>query len=44
MKKIAKIYFWKMVFYVKILSNPILKHEEEIKAGIFEVVLRRIKT
>lgn len=27
----------------KITANPIMEHEEEIKAGIFEVVLRRVK-
>ncbi len=24
-------------------SNPIIEHEDEIRAGVFEVVLRRIK-
>ena len=27
----------------KVLKNPMLEHEEEIMAGIFEVVLRRVK-
>lgn len=27
----------------KALMNPIIEHEEEIRAGVFEVILRRVK-
>ena len=28
---------------LRILDNPIIEHEEEIRAGIFEVILRKVK-